>query len=330
MYHTSTILPTIPPTTIMKFRRNPASTRTTCKQGFFASPTLCFVMGIVSFSVGYHAAKLEYSTQYLTGGTTSTANTASTAGGREKIDTSAPPPPPLPAAVAVAATTACSDYLTKGEELFYETAHAMEPPVTDKVTDHSYQIMYGKFLMPYYDHNPKMKMLEIGLGCNMVYGPGASVSVYKELFPKASLWEAEYDVECVDKHRDGLLKDIHVLTGDQGNTTVLDSWIEISGGNFDVIIDDGGHSNCQILHSFEKLWPTIKSGGLYFIEDLHVGKRTKFRKYTTDTCDENFIMFDKLKEYSDTLIYAGKRKEFDKSDIQFIFCQHQACVLGKK
>ena len=184
--------------------------------------------------------------------------------------------------------------------------------------------------MPYYHHNPTMKMLEIGLGCDMGYGPGASVSVYKKLFPRASLWEAEYDAACVDKHRDGMLKGIGLLTGDQGNTTVLDSWIEASGGNFDVVIDDGGHHNCQIWHSFQKLWPTVKSGGLYFIEDLQVGRWSNYRKYTTDTCDENFIMFDKLKEYGDTLIDMSKKKEFGKSDIQFIFCQHEACVLGKK
>lgn len=306
----------------MKIRKNPASIS---KGRFFTFPTLLVIV-IASFSlyhIGYHAAKLEYTKQPL----------QQIQQVEKTIDTSTPPPPPPPVTAATTTTisdTACSEYLTKGKELFYETAHAMKERVTDKVTYHSYQIMYGKFLMPYYVHNPKMKMLEIGLGCNMGYGPGASVAVYKKLFPEATLWEAEYDAECVDKHRDGMLKGIHLLTGDQGDKTVLDSWVETSGGNFDVIIDDGGHSNCQIWHTFEKFWPTVKSGGLYFIEDLHVGLNKRYRKYTTDTCDENFIMFDKLKEFGDTLIYVGKTKEFDKSDIEFIFCQHEACVLGKK
>ena len=34
------------------------------------------------------------------------------------------------------------------------------------------------------------EMLEIGLGCDMDYGPGASVSLWKDLFPAAELWEA--------------------------------------------------------------------------------------------------------------------------------------------
>ena len=203
-------------------------------------------------------------------------------------------------------------------------------PTTDKVTDHRYQIMYGRFLLPYYDQNPTMKMLEIGLGCDMNYGPGASVAIWKELLPKADLWEAEFNAKCVNKHRDGMLKDINLLVGDQGNDVVLDSWIKTSGGNFDVVIDDGGHQDCQIWHSFQKLWPTVKAGGLYFIEDMQVGKENKYRKYKTDTCGEDFIVFDKLKEYLDVMIHNDQKREFDESDIEFIFCQHEACVLGKK
>jgi hypothetical protein len=33
----------------------------------------------------------------------------------------------------------------------------------------------------------KMKMPEIGLGCDMLYGPGASVKLWKEFLPEADL-----------------------------------------------------------------------------------------------------------------------------------------------
>jgi hypothetical protein len=56
---------------------------------------------------------------------------------------------------------------------FYNTAHSLDP-VTDKVMDHSYQIMYGQYLLPYYQAKPNMKLLEIGLGCDMHYGPGGT------------------------------------------------------------------------------------------------------------------------------------------------------------
>mmetsp|Transcript_19122 Transcript_19122/g.28320 ORF Transcript_19122/g.28320 Transcript_19122/m.28320 type:complete len:130 (-) Transcript_19122:415-804(-) len=67
-------------------------------------------------------------------------------------------------------------YLLNGRATYLEAAKSLNP-VTDKVTGHTYEIMYGKFLLPYYHRKPNMKMLEIGLGCDMGYGPGASVAL---------------------------------------------------------------------------------------------------------------------------------------------------------
>jgi len=217
-------------------------------------------------------------------------------------------------------------YLWNGKEIYLQTAKAMNI-TTDKVTTHEYQIMYGQFLLPYYHQNPKMKMLEIGLGCDMNYGPGASVAIYQKLFPEADLWEAEYDEACVEKgHKTGSLDGIKTVTGDQGNVTVLDRWLNETGGDFDVIIDDGGHQNCQIWTSFLKLWPAVKPGGLYFIEDMQVAKSKGYMKYDNNVCDKSINVPDKLKQFIDKMIYGMPGKY----DIDFIFCQSQACVLGKR
>ena len=60
------------------------------------------------------------------------------------------------------------------ERQFYDLAKGLEP-TSDKVTAHSYETMYGTFVYPlkFAAHPPRI--LEIGLGCNMDYGPGASV-----------------------------------------------------------------------------------------------------------------------------------------------------------
>eukprot|EP00957_Ditylum_brightwellii_P146846 11178758-Ditylum_brightwellii.AAC.1 len=146
-------------------------------------------------------------------------------------------------------------------------------------------------------------MLEIGLGYNMNYASGAPVALYKNIFTKAELWEAEYNGSCVEKStklllwsKAGELEGIHMLVGDQADGTVLDSWIEKSGGNFDVVIDDRGHNNYQIWHSFQKLWPTVKPGGLYFIEDMQVARHNEYRKRVTEMCGSDLIVPDKLKE----------------------------------
>ena len=45
--------------------------------------------------------------------------------------------------------------------------------------------VYEKYLEPM--RNKKFKMLEIGLGCNMGYGPGASYGMWLEFFPNVDL-----------------------------------------------------------------------------------------------------------------------------------------------
>ena len=72
---------------------------------------------------------------------------------------------------------------------------------------HGYQLMYGIFLRPQYDAVVSMpgrvyKMLEIGLGCDMDYGPEASIKIWRSFFgPSAQIWEAEYDAACVKRHQ---------------------------------------------------------------------------------------------------------------------------------
>ena len=65
---------------------------------------------------------------------------------------------------------------------------------TDKVTGaadplgHEYHIMYGLFLIPVLKNAGRAtKMLEIGLGCAMNYGPGASALLWRKLLPKTEL-----------------------------------------------------------------------------------------------------------------------------------------------
>ena len=72
-------------------------------------------------------------------------------------------------------------------------------------------------------------------------GPGASVRVWQRIFgPNDEMWEAEFDAKCVKKAEEGgLMEGFHTLTGDQGNSVVLKNWIEQSGGDFDIVVDDG-------------------------------------------------------------------------------------------
>lgn len=144
-------------------------------------------------------------------------------------------------------------------------------PSTDKVTGatdplgHEYHIMYGLFLVPVLQlanrNRARTKLLEIGLGCHMGYGAGASVRLWRTLLPETELWEADIDAQCIRHHNQSLLEQgVHTLTGPQGNASTLAQWIHISGGDFDAIIDDGSHQSRDILTTFRHLWPHLKPG----------------------------------------------------------------------
>jgi hypothetical protein len=66
---------------------------------------------------------------------------------------------------------------------------------TDKVTFHHYDIMYEKYVRKFVGTN--ITLLEIGLGCDMSYGPGASVYLWRDyLGPQATIHFLEYNQRC--------------------------------------------------------------------------------------------------------------------------------------
>lgn len=65
------------------------------------------------------------------------------------------------------ATNRIWPFKSSGEPSFYEIAHGYG---TDKVTSHHYEEMYEKYFAPL--RHKKIKMFEIGLGCDMVSNQG--------------------------------------------------------------------------------------------------------------------------------------------------------------
>lgn len=56
--------------------------------------------------------------------------------------------------------------------------------------------------------------------------------------------------------------------GDQASATFWACWLADHGKDLDIVIDDGGHFNDGIITSFNALWPAVRPGGFYAIEDL--------------------------------------------------------------
>jgi hypothetical protein len=56
---------------------------------------------------------------------------------------------------------------------------------------------------------------------------------------------------------------------DQSRRDQLQKFIDKFGGNFDVLLDDGGHSMDQQQISLGYLFKFVKPGGYYILEDIH-------------------------------------------------------------
>eukprot|EP01059_Diplonema_ambulator_P020663 TRINITY_DN34514_c0_g1_i1.p1 TRINITY_DN34514_c0_g1~~TRINITY_DN34514_c0_g1_i1.p1 ORF type:complete len:335 (+),score=58.43 TRINITY_DN34514_c0_g1_i1:34-1038(+) len=162
---------------------------------------------------------------------------------------------------------------------------------TDKVfPTHHYEAMYAKYLDGL--RGGDVRMLEIGLGCNMPAGPGHSTHLWKRYFgEKLQYYVLEYTM-CMDKWKktleeykvEGKEKEWYDVTmgnrtywGDQADPERLKTMMQGIGGLLDVVLDDGGHSMVQQITSFEHLFPFLAPGGVYIIEDLE----TSFYKQDT-------------------------------------------------
>lgn len=236
--------------------------------------------------------------------------------------------------------------------LFDLVARKRGPP-TDKVGYHTYQVMYGAFLMPLVNSarhfGTRIKLFEIGMGCHGGQHFGKSVSLWQDLLGiNGELWEAEHDSNCIENARRlSHLKGVNVVTGDQQNSATLKSWVKETGGQFDVIIDDGAHSNTAIMQTFLNLFDAaLKPGGLYFIEDLSSSRHGSSGQYWhgEDGAGEDAVI-DVLMAWIDQLLspppsFQGSEAKFPyihtmrkryplPIKIKWIFCQFEACVISK-
>lgn len=133
---------------------------------------------------------------------------------------------------------------------------------TDKgECSHNYIPIYEHYFSPL--RNKSIKVLEIG------FLLGSSARTWDKYFSNASLYFIDILPAAFANYSHGLSSRCHFYVADQEKREDLMRFIETCGGDFDVIVDDGGHTMKQQINSFMTLFPHVKSGGLYIIEDLH-------------------------------------------------------------
>jgi hypothetical protein len=121
-----------------------------------------------------------------------------------------------------------------------------------KFTGHSYAPVYEEYFGTLRDE--PINLLELGIL------EGASLRVWLDYFTKAKIYgiDSGQPVAIQDPRLYQFSSPVHEP---QVASYFPDDW-------FDVIIDDASHVHGQQVAAFEYLWPKLKSGGLYFVEDI--------------------------------------------------------------
>ncbi|MFD2909778.1 CmcI family methyltransferase [Flavobacterium ardleyense] len=185
---------------------------------------------------------------------------------------------------------------------------------TDKNDFHFYTQHYHHHFKKF--RFKKIKFLEIGVGGydNEIIG-GHSLRMWKVYFPFAKI----FSIDIFDKSK-LQEKRIKIFKGSQVDQEFLKK-VTNEIGELDLIVDDGSHINNHVIETFEFLFPRLKVGGYYVIEDTQTsywqdygGTSEDFSragtiyKYFKDKIDclnaEEFIIKDYKKSYFDKYIVS--------------------------
>ncbi|RSL38367.1 hypothetical protein CEP53_014925 [Fusarium sp. AF-6] len=198
---------------------------------------------------------------------------------------------------------------------------------TNKVTSHSYQFMYEKYLGPLQGRS--VKFLEIGLGCNMDYGPGASYDTWLEFLPGVDLYFIENDRICAETFN-AKNSNARIAIGDQASVHFLNQFANEStkDGLFDVIVDDGGHGMVEQITSLEELWKIVNPGGLYVIEDLQTSYREHWGGDSSGRDPRKHTTMKYVYGLLDDMM-AGWAKHSISRSLESVDCMAEICVLRK-
>jgi len=216
---------------------------------------------------------------------------------------------------------------------------------TDKGPEHHQYTQYYDF---YFNklRNQSNQLLEIG-----IYR-GTSLTMWKKYFDNdTKIVGTDILPEC--KNYENQEDNVFVEIGDQTDKEFLQGVSKLHGP-FNIIIDDGGHSWKQQIVSFETLFPELKPGGIYVIEDLHTsywrdgknflkqnGIKDKFPDLDLTYGDYDICTTDYLKNLVDKVMISGKsftryqelngtKLDYFENNIEFIHFYKSMCFIKKK
>jgi hypothetical protein len=131
---------------------------------------------------------------------------------------------------------------------------------SDKYGKHNYTQHYSVYFRRF--KYKRVRLFEIGVGgYNDKDIGGNSLRMWKRYFPFGKIFSLDiYDKSHFEECR------IKIFKGSQIDESLLKK-IFSQVGEPDIIIDDGSHINEHVIKTFELIFPKLRNGGIYVIED---------------------------------------------------------------
>jgi len=173
---------------------------------------------------------------------------------------------------------------------------------SDKWGKHFYTRHYQSHFRRY--KFKRIKLLEIGVGgYHFPDRGGNSLRMWKRYFPFARIFALDlYDKSFVEERR------IKVFQGSQADEVVLNNMMDRIGEP-EIIIDDGSHINEHVITTFKVLFPRLKDGGIYVVEDTET---SYWPDYGGDS--ENLSNPSTMMNYFKSLLDGLNHQEFVRDD----------------
>ena len=164
---------------------------------------------------------------------------------------------------------------------------------------------------PYFNQMKDVKnVLEIG-----VYN-GDSLNYFSNYFKDADI----YGIDIIDKTQYGSDK-IKTFMLNQENRDDISTFLSKNNIEYDIILDDGGHTMRQQQISFGMFFKNVKSGGLYILEDLHTSRLDNFGTIFKTDLITSLDMLYNLK-YTNNLVsnhITDDEKRYIEENVESIF-----------
>ncbi len=150
--------------------------------------------------------------------------------------------------------------ITKPEGV--EIVDMIDHYMTDKHHEHDFfNLIYNDLFKSL--RNEVKKFVEVG-----IYD-GESIRLWRDYFINAEIYGLDINPENADNKLGSTNRDrLTLIKMDQSNVDEIESFSS-SHNDIDVILDDGSHRMYDQQITLAKMFKSLKSGGIFIIEDLH-------------------------------------------------------------